>query len=948
MESSLSGLSSLKEELDLCYIQPHYKESYRLAIYALVCGGQAAYEEFLKTEQISHFLSDEEILFILANAELPVPDDDEEEGQHVTKETGPSTYFPTESDEEVPDLDLGWPEVTLESTETNISLLFHPPRQNTPTIKEVLRKQIQDAKQVIAIAMDVFTDVDIFRELIDAALRGVAVYILLDDSHFNSFLTMSQRVGVEIQDFKNIRVRTVKGQQYQCRSGVRFHGGLEQKFILVDCKTVLYGTYSFMWSFEKINLSMVLVITGQLVGSYDEEFRRLFARSAAPTVLSRERVSDQRVRDAAALHSPNSSQFSLHQIHLRSRGLHGLRSAQDDQFSNGAMLTRGLSVQERLNQGYHPDVGNLVRGHSYAGELQKINSMTQQRRLTRDDWPTSVAPERTGSHYQQWGNSLLTGRVTQLPQKHRSRYGTDQHLLPFNSETSLHRWKINSYLNNGDMPLDGSYDMISPHNSQTGLNENPSQRFPNRFRDIKSRLEDSRQKRLSLQEYSDPRQSQESLRSMYSTLESSKMRSSLKALDRSMAEFDQHPQYSSSLEPATHGDEAFLKLKEEDVEKEQQLRSTAFTDGHRSVSQYDIKTISDRRLTTDWHEPLSRTTSAADLDVKLNLRPSGLNVQQSRAMASLTEIPEEKEGPNKLANSLGSAALKERNETMSKTGKAAPKVSSGISNMPAGTQHQDQARGSHDSISKGANSSGLTAAKNGKKRTSNEGETVPKGNSTISQRSLNISVGSQQDDPSLQRKSPMRPKINSMLTSDERKASKKEEKSVQRKNSVRSKTVGKPSAVEQTTLKGQSSVSRSHSAIDDLPETERHESQFPIERSSPQRSSKRKINIVAEQDRGSKITLNDEMSTICQARRGKAYSRFEYFISTEHIPPDKPDTATSMYFSDKDKDSSMNSPRHPSAGATQRYSSTYQTQTATDNRLGRFMQRVGNLIAKNK
>uniref|UniRef100_A0A3Q3IGR5 Scaffolding anchor of CK1 domain-containing protein n=1 Tax=Monopterus albus TaxID=43700 RepID=A0A3Q3IGR5_MONAL len=143
MESNLSCLSSLKEDDKPVYIQPHYRESYRLAIYALLCGGKEAYEEFLRAEQISHLLSEEEILFILENAELPVVEDDSEETR-VTNETGPSTYFPEESDEEVPDLDLGWPEVTLEGTDTSISLLFHPPRLNTPTIKEVLRKQIQE------------------------------------------------------------------------------------------------------------------------------------------------------------------------------------------------------------------------------------------------------------------------------------------------------------------------------------------------------------------------------------------------------------------------------------------------------------------------------------------------------------------------------------------------------------------------------------------------------------------------------------------------------------------------------------------------------------------------------------------------------------------------------------------------------------------------------------
>lgn len=56
--------------------------------------------------------------------------------------------------------------------------------------------------QVIAISMDIFTDVDIFKEVITATLRGVAVYMLLDKSNFGSFLAMSRRAGINIQDLK--------------------------------------------------------------------------------------------------------------------------------------------------------------------------------------------------------------------------------------------------------------------------------------------------------------------------------------------------------------------------------------------------------------------------------------------------------------------------------------------------------------------------------------------------------------------------------------------------------------------------------------------------------------------------------------------------------------------------------------------------------------------------
>ena len=50
--------------------------------------------------------------------------------------------------------------------------------------------------------MDVFTDVDIFKEIVNATTRGVMVYILLDDFQFKSFLNMAKSAGVQIQYLK--------------------------------------------------------------------------------------------------------------------------------------------------------------------------------------------------------------------------------------------------------------------------------------------------------------------------------------------------------------------------------------------------------------------------------------------------------------------------------------------------------------------------------------------------------------------------------------------------------------------------------------------------------------------------------------------------------------------------------------------------------------------------
>ncbi|XP_068451838.1 protein FAM83B-like [Clinocottus analis] len=956
MESNLSCLSSLKEDNEPVYVQPHYKESYRLAIYALLCGGKEAYEEFLRAEQISHFLSEEEIQYVFQNAQLPVADDDDGSdgggGKRAADEDSrASTYFPTESDEEVPDLDLGWPQVSLESEDTSISLLFNPPRQNTPSIKEVVRKQIQEARQVIAIAMDVFTDVDIFKEVITATLRGVVVYVLLDDSHFQSFLTMSQRVGINIQDLKNIRVRTVHGQQYQCQSGVKFQGDLEQRFLLVDCRTVLYGTYSYTWSFEKINLSMVLVVTGQLVGSYDEEFRRLYARSTVPTVLSRERSSVQYLRDIMALQSSNSGKLALRQLHMRPNATRDGRSAHDDRFNNGGgAMTRGLSVQERLHQSHCFDMGNLMRGHSYGGELQKLHSLTRLRMGTQDAG-SPFAPEKAGLNPRGVGGDLLLpNRSSHQHLRHQTRYGADQNLIPFNSETSLHRWKMDAYFNDADAALDASCDtiasMTSPYSSHTGLNEHHP--IHNRSRDIKSRMEEMRQKRLSLQDYNHLRQSQESLRSVYQNLERPKYKRGLD-VRQSVEELEPNARNGHGPEPADP--------KDGEPNKEVAKREPTLADGQRSVSHQDVTTAPDRRTTQtyDWHEPLSRAASAADFDATLNdpslklshLQPGGL--QHPRAMESLTEIPEEK-GEGSRVNSSDSAAFKDGSEEVLKDEEAVPAENSPKSEAPPESPRRDPARGSPGSAGKPANSSGSGASRERKKSTSNEVPTIPKilNPSAGSQHSLEAKSGNadkkkapHQETP-FQRKSSLRMKVSSMLSQDEKRAQKKDEKSPQRKALQRSQSssgssyarrVDRPEApaAEQMPKRGSSlSASRSQGSPGTPTETEGSKSPFP--RLSSQRSSKKKTNPAAEQERGSRSTLNDEAATVYHTRKAKVYSRFEYLLSTESLPLTKGASASPP---ERDRHSSLN-----------RNAAANQTQSGGDNKLGRFIQRVGNLIGK--
>ncbi|KAM6148293.1 protein FAM83H [Rhynchocyon petersi] len=263
------------------YLPPHYKEYYRLAVDALAEGGPEAYSRFLATEGAPAFLCPEELEHVSRHLRPP---------QHVAREPSEGsppdvdmdgssgTYWPMNSDQAVPELDLGWP-LTFGFQGTEVTTLVQPPPPDSPSIKDEARRMIRSAQQVVAVVMDMFTDVDLLGEVLEAAARRVPVYILLDEMNAQHFLDMADKCRVNLHHVDFLRVRTVAGPTYYCRTGKSFQGHVKEKFLLVDCAVVMSGNYSFMWSFEKIHRSLAHVFQGELVSSFDEEFRILFAQS---------------------------------------------------------------------------------------------------------------------------------------------------------------------------------------------------------------------------------------------------------------------------------------------------------------------------------------------------------------------------------------------------------------------------------------------------------------------------------------------------------------------------------------------------------------------------------------------------------------------------------------------------------------------------------------------
>ncbi|XP_071757668.1 protein FAM83H [Centroberyx gerrardi] len=300
--------------LDPNYLPPHYREEYRLAIDALTEDDLQGYYEFLQSADVVDFLARPEIEHIKSTIQAPnqtsnIPELTYHEGA-LEADGSSDTYWPVHSDLAAPGLDLGWPMQQHSFIgPTEVTTLVNPSDPDMPSIKEQARRLIKNAHQVIAVVMDMFTDVDIFSDLLDAAARHVPVYILLDEQNAHHFVAMANNCRVNLDLIHMMRVRTVAGITYFCRSGKSFKGQVKDRFLLADCRAVLSGSYSFMWSFEKIHRCIAHLFLGELVTTFDEEFRILFAQSQ-PLIIDQSVVPHAN-SETSSTSSYISGQFGL-------------------------------------------------------------------------------------------------------------------------------------------------------------------------------------------------------------------------------------------------------------------------------------------------------------------------------------------------------------------------------------------------------------------------------------------------------------------------------------------------------------------------------------------------------------------------------------------------------------------------------------------------------------
>ncbi|XP_012862103.1 protein FAM83E [Echinops telfairi] len=251
--AALDDLDSGPGELPLTEASPGYlyTEGQRLALETLLSEGAEAFENCVLQERLRPFLSADEVRVLAASAEdwttaVPEPSG-AAEGAALTNGLASDslTYWPGQSEEPAPVLRLGWPEDPAWKGITRAQLYTQPPAEGHPSLKEVVRRELQAASKLVAVVMDVFTDPDLLWDLVDAATRRwVPVYLLLDGQQLPAFLALARQLRVNPWATENLDVRVGQGCSFQSRRRRQVSGHMREKFVLLDSVRVITGSYS--------------------------------------------------------------------------------------------------------------------------------------------------------------------------------------------------------------------------------------------------------------------------------------------------------------------------------------------------------------------------------------------------------------------------------------------------------------------------------------------------------------------------------------------------------------------------------------------------------------------------------------------------------------------------------------------------------------------------------
>lgn len=137
-----------------------YSEEQRSAVEELLRNGDGAFKTRLQSDNMKDFLSAREVKHIFntfkqydsgedgGDPERSASPSKSQQGRADADSGVHSTYWPQMSDTEVPPLDIGWPSTSFFRGVTRVTVHTHPPKDNGPHIREVVRRLIQEATKV--------------------------------------------------------------------------------------------------------------------------------------------------------------------------------------------------------------------------------------------------------------------------------------------------------------------------------------------------------------------------------------------------------------------------------------------------------------------------------------------------------------------------------------------------------------------------------------------------------------------------------------------------------------------------------------------------------------------------------------------------------------------------------------------------------------------------------
>ncbi|XP_037310721.2 protein FAM83A-like [Pungitius pungitius] len=262
-----------------------HNESARLAVDSLLSRGPEGYHQVLNAEGEVDFLSELEKTYILENGSdgnTGVDSGASDGGSNDLDSLFSGSQFSTQrftvSTDRNPTLaDAKLTDSVLD--EPNVEVYWQSDTR-AAGMKDLLREFIRKAGVALAIVMDVFSDVELLCDLLEASRkRNVSVHLLLDHLNLNLFVNMWQDLKLDSKSFPKLSVRSVDGQTYCAKTGRKLTGQVMESFIITDWTEVLTGSYSFSWLSWQVHRSLAVLIKGRAVVPFHHEFLRLYSSS---------------------------------------------------------------------------------------------------------------------------------------------------------------------------------------------------------------------------------------------------------------------------------------------------------------------------------------------------------------------------------------------------------------------------------------------------------------------------------------------------------------------------------------------------------------------------------------------------------------------------------------------------------------------------------------------